>query len=96
MLKVLNESHVSSNTNPQKLEHLVGEFLATNITTFTEEELIDDGMGHIKSLDITVGCREMIVGRVLIENGSTLNVCPVITLDRLGQSIFHQENHNDV
>lgn len=61
----------------------MGQILATNITSFIEDELMEDGTGHINSLHITVVCTGLIVARILINNGSTLNVCPLVTLDRL-------------
>lgn len=57
-----------------------GLFLATEIITFTEDELIEDGSGLIESLHITAECRGTIVAKVLIDNGSALNVCPLVTL----------------
>ena len=42
-----------------------------------------DGTGHVRPLYITVKCKDMIVARVLIDNGSALNVCPRATLDKL-------------
>lgn len=50
LLKVLNESHVPKN-QMQELEQIVGQILATNIITFIEDELIEDGAGHILSTD---------------------------------------------
>lgn len=49
------------------------QVLATNIIRFIEDELIKDGMGHIKSIHITVELKGMIVKRVLIDNGSASN-----------------------
>lgn len=43
-----------------------------------------DGTGHTQALFITVMCRNMVVARVLIDNGSALNVRPLITLQKLG------------
>ena len=34
-------------------------------------------------MHIIVKCEDMIVARVLIDNGSTLNICPMATLERL-------------
>lgn len=64
LLKVLNESHVPNTTNPQELEQIVGQVLATNIITFTEDELIEDETGHTKSLHITVEYKSLIFARV--------------------------------
>lgn len=77
LLKVLNESYFPNNTEPQELEQTVGQVLATNIITSTEDELIKDGTGHIKSAH-NCGmqrhdCREPV-----------LNVCTLVIIDRLG------------
>jgi hypothetical protein len=52
--------------------------------TFSDDELPPEGRGHVKALHITVKTRERIVAKVLIDNGSALNVCPMSTLDKLG------------
>lgn len=56
----------------------------TNIITFIEDELIEDVIGHINSLHITVECKGMITANVLIDNGSIFNVCTLIAIDRSG------------
>lgn len=84
LLKVLNETHVASSITPESLENLVGQVLATNVITFTDDELPPEGSGHNRALHITVKCKDMIVARVLIDNGSALNVCLLITTEKLG------------
>lgn len=49
---------VPSNINSPGLEQIMGQVLATNIITFIEDELIEDGTGHIKSIYITAECKE--------------------------------------
>ena len=39
-------------------------------------------------MHIMVKCEDMIVSRVLIDNGSTLNVCPISTIERLNVDTF--------
>uniref|UniRef100_A0A2N9II62 G-patch domain-containing protein n=1 Tax=Fagus sylvatica TaxID=28930 RepID=A0A2N9II62_FAGSY len=41
------------------------------------------GRGHIKALYISVKTNDRIVSKVLIDNGSALNVCPLSTLEKL-------------
>lgn len=60
------------------------QVLTIDIITFTEDELIKDGTDHIKYLNLTLEFEGMNVTRVLIDNSSTLNVCPLIIIDRLG------------
>lgn len=47
-------------------------------------KLTPEGTGHVKSLHIVVECKGMIISRVLIHNGSALNVCPMVTLSHIG------------
>jgi hypothetical protein len=55
-----------------------------NVISFSDDELPPEGTGHNKALHIAVKCREMIVARVLIDNGSALNVCPLAAISKLG------------
>ena len=52
--------------------------------SFSPEELGEEGNQHTKPLFIVVKCRNMVVARVLIDNGSSLNICPLATLDLMG------------
>lgn len=65
---------------------MVGYILASNQISFTYEELTEDGRGHNKALHITVNAHGMIIGQVLIDNGSALNICPLATFKKLGLS----------
>lgn len=71
--KCLNEAHVPKDVSVDKFQNLVGSILATNYITFTDEEMTPDGTGHVRPLYITVKCKDMIVARVIIYNGSALN-----------------------
>uniref|UniRef100_A0A2N9GI78 RNase H type-1 domain-containing protein n=1 Tax=Fagus sylvatica TaxID=28930 RepID=A0A2N9GI78_FAGSY len=55
----------------------------TNQLTFSDDELPPEGRGHVKALYISVKTNDRIVSRVLIDNGSALNVCPLSTLEKL-------------
>uniref|UniRef100_A0A2N9GM44 Integrase catalytic domain-containing protein n=1 Tax=Fagus sylvatica TaxID=28930 RepID=A0A2N9GM44_FAGSY len=55
----------------------------TNQLTFSDDELPPEGRGHTKALYISVKTNDRIVSRVLIDNGSALNVCPLSTLEKL-------------
>ncbi|XP_011008751.1 PREDICTED: uncharacterized protein LOC105114041 [Populus euphratica] len=72
--KVLNEAYVPQDLNQEAMEHLVGRIQASNYVYFTEDELGPDGIGHNKPLYITVHCKDILIGKVLIDNGSALNV----------------------
>uniref|UniRef100_A0A2N9HB05 Uncharacterized protein n=1 Tax=Fagus sylvatica TaxID=28930 RepID=A0A2N9HB05_FAGSY len=51
--------------------------------TFSDDELPPEGRGHTKALYISVKTNDRVVSRVLIDNGSALNVCPLSTLEKL-------------
>ncbi len=61
-----------------------GAFAVSNGISLSDDELPPEGTGHNKALHIAVKCREMRVARVLIDNGSALNVCPLATISKLG------------
>ena len=84
LVKVLNKAHVPEDITTPSFENMVTAVLATNQLTFSDDELPPKGRGHVKALHITVKTRERIVAKVLIDNGSALNVCPMSTLDKLG------------
>lgn len=48
-----------------------------------------DGTGHTKALHISVKCKDHVVARVLIDNGSSLNVMPRSTLAKLPVDTSH-------
>ena len=79
--KVLNEVYVSQDITQQTMEHLVGRIQATNYLYFTKDEL--DARGHNKPLYIIVRCQDCIIGKVLVDNSSTLNVLPKHMLDEI-------------
>ena len=54
-----------------------------NIITDNYKEMLVEGWGHNKALHVSVKCMDYIVAEVLIDNGSSLNVMPKKTLDKL-------------
>jgi hypothetical protein len=81
--KVLNEAYVPQDINQEAMEHLVGRIQASNYIYFTEDELSPDGTGHNKPLYITVHCKDILIGKILIDNGSALNVLPMHMLKEM-------------
>ena len=62
---------------------MVSLVLATNQVSFSDDELVLEGSDHALAMHIVVKCEDMIVARVLIDNGLTLNVYPMATLECL-------------
>lgn len=64
------------------------QIFRTNRITFNKDEFMPEGIGHVKSLHIIVECRRMIISRVLIDNGSTLDVCLAMTVSKISIKDF--------
>jgi hypothetical protein len=73
------------------MEHLVGRIQASNYVYFTEDELSPDGIGHNKPLYIIVHCKDILIGKVLIDNGSALNVLPMHMLKEMHVDESHMK-----
>jgi len=83
LLKVLNEAYVPPDISVDKLDRLVSNITADNHISFTDDEIPPDGRGSYKALHITTHCKGRVLPKVLIDNGSALNVMPLITLNKL-------------
>ena len=75
--------HVLIGIIDSSFEGMVSLVLATNQVFFSDEELPLEGRDHTLAMHIVVKCEDMIVARVLIDNGSALNVCPIAILEHL-------------
>ena len=62
---------------------MVSTMLATNQISFMDDELPLEGRDHTLPMHIMVRCENMIVARVLIDNGSALNICLMSSLEHL-------------
>ena len=75
--------YVPTNITDSSFEGMVPLVLATNQVSLSYDELPLEGRDHTLAMHIVVKCEDMIVARVLIDNGSTLNVCSMATLECL-------------
>ena len=89
--KVLNEAYVPQDIEQKTMEHIVGRIHAANYLYFTEDELDTEGTGHNKPLYVTVRCKDCLIGKVLIDNGSALNVLPRHMLDEMPVDPSHMQ-----
>ena len=62
---------------------MVSLVLATNQVSFFDDELTLEGRDYTLAMHIVVKCEDMIVARVLNDNGSSLNVCLMAILECL-------------
>ncbi|RDX81088.1 hypothetical protein CR513_38278, partial [Mucuna pruriens] len=80
---VLNEAHVARDISVEKFGGIVNNIIVANHLSFLEDKVPAEGKSHNQPLHIAVKCRDYIIARVLINNGSSLNVMPKTTLDKL-------------
>ncbi|XP_052734052.1 uncharacterized protein LOC108339110 [Vigna angularis] len=91
--KVVNErldrTHVEHNISLDRFEGIVNNITANDYLTFTDEEIPAEGRRHNKALHISVKCLDHAIAHVLIDNGSSLNVMPKVTLEKLPYDVIH-------
>ena len=85
LLNALNGKEVLIETTPQEGLSLMGvEGSSHPLFTFFDEDLPPEGAIHTRPLQITIECMGAKVPMVLIDIGSTLNVCPFRTALTVG------------
>ena len=89
LMKILNGAHVEQDLSLDKFKGIVSHMTANNYLTFTEEEIPSEGRGHNKALHISVKCMNHFISRMLVDNGSSLNVMPKTTLNKLNGEGIH-------
>ena len=82
MLKVLKQAYVPHNVAIDKIDRLVGNITMDNYILFSDNEIPPNGRGNTKALHITTKVKDCTLPKVLIDNGSSLNVMPLSTLMR--------------
>ena len=85
LVRALGQIRVDTATTLKRLIHFLTVDRATCIV-FSDDDLPPEGSGHIRPLYISVACSSHRVPYVLLNNGSTLNVCPLVTTIALGFS----------
>ena len=87
LLKVLKETRIPTNILDSSFKGMVSLVLATNQVSFSNDELPLEGKGHTLAMHIIVKCEDMIFVRVLIDNGSALNVYSMAILESLNMDM---------
>ncbi|XP_070022718.1 uncharacterized protein [Nicotiana sylvestris] len=83
LMKILNEAHVPDKISVNHLEKITNKIFEVNRVTFSDDELPVEGTKHNSALYLTVKCENSMVTRVLVDNGSSANICPLSTLNKL-------------
>ncbi|KAA3485493.1 hypothetical protein EPI10_007464 [Gossypium australe] len=96
LMKVLNETYVANDITVNKLDRLVSNISADNFIFFNDDEIPLGGTGSIKALHITTRCKGYTLPGVLVDNGSSLNVLPLSTLNQLPVDNSHMKACHNV
>ena len=88
LVKILNEAHVAQDISMEGFRGIVNNITANNYLTFATKIPVE-GRGHNRALHVSVKCLDHIVAKVLIDNGSSLNIMPKATLDKLSFNVSH-------
>ncbi|KAF1864558.1 hypothetical protein Lal_00043199 [Lupinus albus] len=83
LFKVLNRAHVNHDISTDKLGGIINNIMIDNFISFSDQEVPIEGRGHTRPLHISVMCKDFVIGRVLIDNGASLNVMTKRTLSKL-------------
>ena len=78
LIRALNQFKVDAATTPGGLIHFLIADRAKCIV-FSDNDLPPEGSDHVHPLFIDVACSGRRVSFVLLDNGSALNVCPLVT-----------------
>ena len=89
LVKVLNEAHVAQDISVEGFGGIVNNITTNNYLTFAEEEIPAKGRGHNRALHVSVKCMEQVMAKVLIDNGSSLNVMPKSMLEKFPFNASH-------
>lgn len=67
-----------------RLENMVARVSTPKVITFSEDEIPEGDTIHNRAIYITARHSDMCIPIILVDNGSTLNICTKDTLDTLG------------
>ena len=85
MIRALSQIRVDTTPTLKGLIHFLIADICTCIV-YSDDDLPPKGSDHVRPIFIDVACSGLRVSSVLLDNGSTLNVCPIVTAIALGFS----------
>ncbi|XP_058760553.1 uncharacterized protein LOC131633896 [Vicia villosa] len=83
LMKILNATHVTKDITVNQFDGMVANLTAGACLSFNDHELPPQGKEHNKALHISIQCGKAHLSKVLIDTGSSLNVMPKATLDKI-------------
>ncbi|XP_075087601.1 uncharacterized protein LOC142169612 [Nicotiana tabacum] len=69
------------------MANMVGQVLESHKITFHKDELPPEGLSHNRALHVIVQFEDKFIARVLIDKGSSMDICPLTTPKRLGKAL---------
>ncbi|XP_058726078.1 uncharacterized protein LOC131597395 [Vicia villosa] len=83
LMKILNAAHVTKDVIVNQFDGMVANLTTGACLSFSDHELPSQGKEHNKALHISIQCGKAHLSRFLIDTGSSLNVMPKSTLDKI-------------
>ncbi|XP_039687896.1 uncharacterized protein [Medicago truncatula] len=83
LMKVLEQAFVDYDATVGQFGGIVGNIIACNNLSFSDEELPAEGKNHNLALHISVNCKTDALSNVLVDTGSALNMMAKTTYDQL-------------
>ncbi|XP_070015650.1 uncharacterized protein [Nicotiana sylvestris] len=93
LMNILNVAHVPDKISVNHLEKIANKIFEVNRVTFSDDELPTEGTEHNRAIYLTVKYEDFVVTLVLIGNGSSVNICPLSTLNKL--KVEDERIHNN-
>ena len=87
LVDLLNQIQVPTTTTSQDLNAMIGSINRELTISYSDKDLTKKGNHHNNSLHITINAKGKRIPMVLIDDGSSLNVCPLKTASCLGLSM---------
>ena len=75
---------VPMNAKPEQILSIMGVSTDESAIIFTTKDLPSEGGDHNKALYVTVECIGSKIPKVLVDNGSSINVCSMRTAIKMG------------
>ncbi|XP_058788498.1 uncharacterized protein LOC131662666 [Vicia villosa] len=83
LMKVLKQAYIEQDATLEQFDNVVSNITVNNVLSFSKEELPLEELEHNHALHINMKCGEDTLTNVLVDTGSSLNVTPRSTLERL-------------
>ncbi|XP_070018031.1 uncharacterized protein [Nicotiana sylvestris] len=87
LIKTLNEAYVPVETTVEQLERMAERFFKVNRISFSQNDFPTEGATHNKALHLTIKCEGYYVKRVMLDDGSGVDICHLSTLQRMESGI---------